>query len=450
MQEEVCLADRVRSGGALFLILWTVQICDAWAETSAQIESPSEEKESLSQTTQDGVSSERAQSKTEQTDDQPWRFAPLPSFGYNLERGLGGGAYLTLFRKKELDPEEKGVSYDISLNVGLFWTTRGYQNHKILLDLPYLNRFGLRFQTLVGYERQSDGWYSGIGEPAALNADLANSGRYLNELKSLWAMSTFTQPLKWFHPHLRTALTWILRQAEIEQAPDKLLQIEAPEGAEGGRFSSLQLSLSWDSRDREPDTRSGVWLETSARFAHPALLSDWVAWGVNLTYRHYVPLSDLMKLTYAHRLGVDWQRGTPYFQRGVMGGAQWAELGGNSVLRGYKFGRFRGESSLYSSHEIRARIFRIHFKKRPIDFLLAPLIDLGVIRGERSKRALGLPPDPHWIWGCAGLGGRLVYDEGFVVRADFVWAIERYEGTKNGQFQNKAQLGIFAMTGHSF
>ena len=156
----------------------------------------------------------------------------------------------------------------------------------------------------------------------------------------------------------------MVRDVTTMLQPQSLISREQPRGFQGGLLSAAQLSLSWDSRDREPDTLQGVWIEASGRLSHPSLLSDWSYQGVNLTYRHYIPLSRAPHIIYAHRIGVDQQWGAPpYFQRGMMGGTQWTELGGNSTLRGYKFGRFRSNLSLYLSQELRTKIKRFHYKQ---------------------------------------------------------------------------------------
>ena len=384
--------------------------------------------------------------------DSLWRFAPLPSVAYNIERGFGYGAYITLFKKRAIPKGIRGARYTYSINLGLFQTTRGYQNHKVIFDAPYLTKNKLRLQGIIGYESQDGSWYSGVGHPTALQESFISTKAYLHPLKSIWFMPSLTQPLSWIDPALTVALGWVGRYAYVDLPKDKLITKERPIGSEGGFLSSFQLSIAWDSRDREPDTQKGLWTELSFRGANSLFLSDWSYWAGNFTHRHYLKLSQSPWLVFAYRLGVDWQEGTaPFFQRGVMGGVQWTELGGNSVLRGYKFGRFRGEKSAYLSAEVRTRLARIFFKKRPIDFQLCPLLDLGMINGSNDVRFIQpITTKQNWLWGSVGIGGRTVYDEGFVVRVDITWALERVQKTFNSKVQHRAQLGIFAMTGHSF
>ena len=384
-------------------------------------------------------------------EDRGWRLAGIPLVGYNLERGLGGGAYLAAFDKRPLAQGQRGVRYNYSVNATLLWTTRGYQNHRLMFDAPYLTHEALRLRVIFGFETQKDGWYSGVGTPPALRDQSLEQRDYFHGLTSLWLMSSLTQPLSALHPALTIALGWMVRDVTTEIQTQSLINTERPQGFEGGLLSAAQLSLSWDSRDREPDTSHGVWTEISTRVSHPTLLSDWTYHGLNVTYRHYIQLSRTPYVVYAHRIGLDQQWGSPpYFQRGMMGGTQWTELGGNSALRGYKFGRFRSNLSLYLSQELRMRITRLRFKKRPIDVIATPLLDLGYLRGyNESSRPANARASNDWLWGSAGAGLRLVYDEGIVIRADLMWAYERYV-LDQGQIEARPQLGFFIMTGHSF
>lgn len=381
-----------------------------------------------------------------------WRFAPLPSIAYNIERGVGYGAYLTAFKKKTLPEGVRGVRYEYSLSASLFQTTGGYKYHKLLFDAPYLSAERLRFQGILGYESQDTSWYSGVGDISTLISPLVEEGHYLHPLRSVWFMPSLTQPLPSVSPALNISLGWIGRYAMVEMPAQAVITQENPRGSEGGFLSSLQGSVSWDNRDREPDTQRGVWTELSIRGAHGVIGSDWSYWAINVTHRNYLKLSQAPWLVFAYRLGLDWQLGEPpFFQRGVMGGVQWTELGGNSALRGYKFGRFRGDRSLYFGQELRYRYWRFYFKQRPIDLLVTPIIDLGIIQGrDESRSPQAAMSRDHWLWGSVGMGGRAVYDQGFVVRVDVMWALERVQDTPVSPVKRRAQLGVFAMTGHSF
>lgn len=381
-----------------------------------------------------------------------WRFAPLPSVAYNIERGFGYGVYLTTFKKRQLAAGVRGSRYDYSFSLSLFQTTGGYTFHKLLFDAPYLSKSGLRLQGITGYENQETSWYSGVGTPRALQQSYLDEKGYLHPITSIWCMPTLTQPLRSIHPALNVSLGWTGRYVSLALPKQSLIAQEQPPGAEGGFLSALQFSISWDSRDREPNTHNGIWTELSMRTAHQALGSSWDYMGFNFSHRQYYKLPTNPWIVFAYRLGADAQVGTvPFFQRSIMGGVLWTELGGNTALRGYKFGRFRGNLAFYGTAELRIRYYRAYFKQRTLDFQVTPLLDLGSIHGPADGLStLPAQTKRSWFWGSAGIGGRVVYDEGFIVRLDLVWALERDQKTLDAKVSQRPQLGIYAMVGHTF
>ena len=384
--------------------------------------------------------------------DSLWRFAPLPSVAYNLERGFGYGVYLTTFKKRQIPSGVRGARYEYSISASIFQTTGGYAFHKLLFDAPYLSDDGLRLQGIIGYEAQETSWYSGIGTPRALQTEYLENKAYLHPLTSIWFMPTLTQPLRSIHSALNISLGWTGRYASVGKPKASLIAAEQPPGSEGGFLSALQFSISWDSRDREPNTHHGLWTELSFRGAHQKIGSSWNYGGLNFSHRQYIKLPTKPWIVYAYRFGLDWQLGTvPFFQRNVMGGVLWTELGGNTALRGYKFGRFRGNLAFYGTQELRIRYYRFFYKQRAIDFQISPLVDFGSVNGP-ADAVYTLPAQQKnsWIWGSIGLGGRVVYDDGFVVRLDLMWALERDQRKLGTQVGIRPQLGIYAMTGHTF
>ena len=201
----------------------------------------------------------------------------------------------------------------------------------------------------------------------------------------------------------------------------------------------------WDQRNREPDVTQGIWSELSMRLSSPLLLSDWSMWGFNATHRQWFPLNHQHSLIFAYRVGGDLQSGElPFFHQSNMGGSQWVELGGNSALRGYPVGRFRGQISLYLTQEIRWRLTQFTMFKRETDLMLVPFIDLG--------RVYELGQDHDWIHfhGSGGIGGRLIYDQVFVVRVDFAIAAEEIQKNAHSPIQRQPRIGIYAIVGHTF
>ena len=384
-----------------------------------------------------------------------WRFMPLPLLNYNNERGVGYGAFLSLFKKPPLSPinpraEAAKVRYDFNLAAQLYQTTEGYAYHKLIMDAPRLTTKGLRLQLIGGYEVWDHAWYSGVGAPPPIDSSSLSTERYQYQTDSVWVIPTLSQPLRGVHPALKNldlifGLT--ARLTHNSASTESLLWREAPLGYRGGMLILANIGIAWDRRDREPNTLSGFWSELATRYSASWIGSDWEMWGANFTHRHWLPLLARGALTWAIRLGVDLQGGNvPFFQRGVMGGSQWVELGGNSVLKGYFVGRLRGRLSLYSTHELRWRFTEGRLFKRLLEWMLVPSLELGFLSGgstspsqERSAPLLA----------SAGLGGRVIYDEAFILRADLSWARER-ERVRGGSIIDRWRPGFYIIVGHSF
>ena len=371
-----------------------------------------------------------------------WRWGLFPILNYNSGRGLGYGGFFSLFKRNDQDQQTQtsnsGIRYDFSLGLQFYQTLGGYAYHKLLFDLPRLTSSGLRLQITGGLEQWDQAWYSGINRFTALEPTLLKNTYYQYKTQSLWALPTLTHPL-FKSPSFFGFMGFTLRQADVSLLKDSLLEQEKPSGYQGGFLTQWTAGLMWDVRDRQPDTRQGLWIEASVRGSHSFLGSDWDMWGINFTHRHWISLNKAQNLVYAYRVAYDLQGGNiPFFHQNIMGGSQWVELGGNSVLRGYEFGRMRHRQNLYSSQELRWILTRLSLKKRPIDLMLTPLLDIGY---------LGSFSNGHWV-GSGGLGGRLIYDESFVLRIDWVFALEKHHSPQG--IHSVMRRGLYALVGHSF
>ena len=267
---------------------------------------------------------------TKTQDASPWRWGLFPILNYNSGRGLGYGGFFSLFKKRNSEESKDGIRYDFSLGLQFYQTLGGYAYHKLLFDWPSLTEDGLRLQITGGIERWDQAWYSGVNRLDPLDPTLLKNTFYQYQTASTWALPTLTYPLQgiWKNMYVFGGVT--LRQAEVSVLNNSLLQQENVSGREGGFLTQWTAGLMWDTRDRQPDTRAGLWIEGSGRFSHHSLGSDWDMWGINLTHRHWLSLNQDQTLVYAYRLGYDLQGGDiPFFHQSIMGGSQWVELGGN-------------------------------------------------------------------------------------------------------------------------
>ena len=348
--------------------------------------------------------------------------AIVPLINFTTDRGLGYGGYGALFY---MGPDGPGdAPYRMQLGTQWYRTTGGYQDHKLVLDVPSLAGGRLRADLHLGWERWDQAYYFGQGNMLPrIRPDDTPKNLYAFGLNSVRVVSK---------ARYQVAGNWhvfagqLARTATIDVYPNSRLDQDQPDGVEGGVLSQVFGGVMVDARDHEFAPTSGFWSEVSVRTAHPWLGSSWSMWGVNLTDRGYWSLGT-PRLVLAHREGIDLQRGeTPFFHQIVMGGSQWVDIGGPLAMRGLPIGRYRGEMTLYGDVELRWEatdftLGRANFRMFTVPFVSAARV---IEPGETDPRL-----HPH---GGAGLGVRLLYNEVFQARFDVAAGREEYQSSGGG------------------
>ena len=378
-----------------------------------------------------------------------WGGALVPLVNFTTDRGLGYGGFVSVFKKSNRHCVEntncniqKGTRYDASLSAQFYQTNKNYYYHKLIVDLPRLPK-QYRLQLMLGLENWDRTPYFGLGNHTVVDQRrLQRNGakEYSYGVNNVRLITTLLKPLS---GSFLLSLGLTIRQTEIELYPESMLARDQPTGINGGHLNLARFGIMYDTRDREPDTHQGVLYELETRLSHRLIASDFNSSGVNLTGRWWYTLS-LIDLTLASRIGIDIQNGNPpFFQLPIMGGSQWAEIGGNSLLRGYQFGRFRGLNTIYLTEEMRWRFTQLTLFERSLGLQLVPFIDLG-------RASVPKDSDPFYhIHVSGGLGLRIIYEEAFIIRLDAAFAREEHINTDN--LPNIAvRRGIYAIVGHSF
>ncbi|MEE2752167.1 MAG: BamA/TamA family outer membrane protein [Myxococcota bacterium] len=344
------------------------------------------------------------------------RFAAVPLVNFTTDRGVGYGVYGALFH---LGPEGPGdAPYLAQVGAQLYQTTGGYQDHKLVVDLPRLAGGAVRADLQVGLEVWDGAFYFGQGNALPrLRPEATPEGFYTFGLESLRVVSKARIPV-WGEAELFVGQ--LARSAGIAVYPGSRLDIEQPVGVSGGWLSQVQAGLLIDTRDHEFAATDGVFSEVSLRGSHPVLGSDWTMWGFNLTDRRYWSLGE-KDLVLALREAVDLQRGeAPFFHQVVMGGSQWVDIGGPLAMRGLPIGRYRGEWTLYGDAELRWGVKDFSTRRSGFRVFLVSFVG-GVRIVEPSEPDSGV----HAHVGGGG-GVRLLYNEVFLARLDLALGREEY------------------------
>ncbi|MEE2789359.1 MAG: BamA/TamA family outer membrane protein [Myxococcota bacterium] len=377
-----------------------------------------------------------------------WDFAGFPLVNFTTDRGVGYGAFLAVYDYGDVpDPT---IPFKTSIGGQFYQTTGGYAFHKLLLDFPKFLGSDLRLDVVSGYETWDSAWYFGIGNRIPrLPEDETPENFYEYDTTSLWAVPTIRIPLdsQW-----SVFSGYTFRHARVNAYDESRLAFDRPTGLRGGVLSQLSIGLMWDTRNAEPTPTRGFWSEVSVRTGLHAFGSDFQLWGANTTHRYWLPLVESGRLVLATRLGFDVQLGAlPFFHQHIMGGSQWVEIGGNSMLRGLPVGRYRGNATLYGTAELRWDVFRFNIKTARFSTLLVPFTEVGRVWAQHED------DDALHLHGTTGAGVRLIYNEVFVMRFDAALGFEEYRVPADGtaalasdNTDTRPIFGIYAIVNHPF
>jgi hypothetical protein len=344
-----------------------------------------------------------------------WHFAALPLVSYGSDVGLTLGGALFLYRPLAEHPSEHDTA-----SLSLSYATRGPRS--IDASSGFMRVFGTSLRTFLNVHVGDDDQMPYWGEGAQLGGLLIPSGygsppepyRYHDRRLFLTGIlrGAIAGPLGW---HLRAR--WI----DVDVAePSALLASSRPPGFRGGRVALGEVGLLYDSRDREVNTRSGVFV-SAAVFAAPQLagVSDFAFHGYDGAIRVYVPLGLGITLAaralYDRKLAGIPERGdplpaVPFFERSLYEGISYNEgLGGAATIRGIARYRVAGDEKMLANVELRATLLTTHLASKMQEWG----VDVGVDAGRAQQP--GYPP----IDGAGAVVGlRLIWDRAVLLRVE--------------------------------
>lgn len=350
-----------------------------------------------------------------------WTLTPMPIGDYSSDHGWGYGGFAQALRTPPGQDEET-----LRLGLQLFWSTGDFRDHWLKVDWTTSDTW--RVEGVVGRRSWDFQPYFGVGT-GPLQAQVPEN-HYATVLRGERVLLNLRRRLVGPWDLFGTAF---LATGRVELYPDSLLQVQ---GADEGRYTALALGLILDSRDQLPSPSSGHLAELSVRGASPWIGSQWSTVGINLTERSFLSLSDSLVL--ATRVGLDLRWGeTPFFVSHVVGGSQWATLGGPWLLRGYPEGRFRGDGALTLSPELRWLVHTVGVRGHTLGLMPTPFAEVAyvVVWEDPSQEPVG----------NVGFGARFVWDEELLLRLDFGLGWEDYDDGSR-----EPSLGIWFMFDQPF
>ena len=322
---------------------------------------------------------------------QGLNFGPLPAVAFDADKGFQLGALLNIYDFGD------GSTYPNTRQQWYFeasFFTKGSQ----LYVISYDNKFwipGIRFSTAltITNDKAMDFYgfngYQSYFDHAMVDLGKDSDDMYfytpkyrINRLAALFKADLIGRiadsPLQWEAGyHLSYFDIDAINRDKINKNKDENKKFPASEPtlyeqyrqwgiisddeADGGLNSTLRLGLLYDTRDKEGAPSRGVWAE-----AHLTMAPKWLGTSIpyykySATFRHYLPIADRDRLTFAYRLNYEGSIGkdTPYYVLPyitTMGQSYDRDgMGGFRTIRGRMRNRVQGLDMASYNAELRWR-----------------------------------------------------------------------------------------------
>jgi len=167
---------------------------------------------------------------------------------------------------------------------------------------------------------------------------------------------------------------------EIERTPDRFITERVGETIRGDEifenmdFAGLELNFFYDTRNNHSMPTRGLIADFGVEYTdNLSANEDIVSLGGDLTFYQRLTQSDL--LVWATKISTETVRGDYLF-------FQSAYVGGPTSLRGYRMGRFRGQTSFFNSNDVRLNFGNIENQLLPFDFGVFGAFDHGRVWHE--------------------------------------------------------------------
>lgn len=339
-----------------------------------------------------------------------WYPTGLPLLNYDSDNGFGYGVRAYLYNNGSRDEEYFAYApYKMQLYAQFYQTTNGYQYHEVNLDMPYIMGTKFRIITSVAYDKKINANFFGIGADAAKEKLTLNDGinthqfdtykDYLdfaddNEEFKKYYNYQYTKPSYFLNiyrdltQNLKMLVGFEVKKVTIDtwdgekfdgdpQGPTLLEQLQ-PKGYKGGWSNFARLGIYYDTRDYEPDPKSGYFIDYAFEVSQGWLGSDYDFIRNTVQLQYYVPL--LSSLTLALRAGyTDTNMDAPFFEMGYFGFSlnRRTGNGSNRTIHGYKEQRFVAPTMTVGNAELRWKFGEANTWGQNFQFKLTAFYDVG-------------------------------------------------------------------------
>jgi len=271
--------------------------------------------------------------------------ALVPAFGYSSNEGFLGGIIFSRY-----DYRGKQRPFNNLLETSTIATTKGFV--EVNARYEQTRTFGREIRSIadIYFYRYTQDQFFGIG-----NETTFTEQRWENEYYFFRSIGfsldyrirkpIFEQGRMQLDLQLGAATEYHIPYISEDQSS---FALQTPNGSEGGWVNNLNTGLIWENRDSEFDPHRGNRAELELRAA-PKWIADYGLATARLEFRQYFHLFNW--LTVANRLEASHATGdTPYWELST--------LGDKNTLRGYPLNRFKGNTSLAYTLELRAWLLK--------------------------------------------------------------------------------------------
>ena len=396
-----------------------------------------------------------------------WYPTGLPLVNYDSDNGFGYGVRAYLYNNGTRDDEYFAYApYKMQLYGQFYQTTNGYQYHEINLDMPYI--FGTKFRiiTSIAYDKKINANYFGQGADTAKGKltlfttyptaferfdtyqdylDYADKDeRYLKYYNYKYTKPSYflnvyrdiTQNLKFLiglEVKKVTINTWSGKKFDGTSQETTLLEQLQPLGYDGGWSNFARAGIYYDTRDYEPDPKTGYLIDYAFEISDNTLGSDYDFTRHTVQLQYYLPL--LQSLTLALRAGyTDANGDTPFFELGYFGFSlnRRTGLGNNRTLRGYREQRFVGPTMTVANAELRWKFAEANPWGQNFQFKITAFYDVGNVYDKAAD------PFTHPRFGDyhQGYGGGLVIAWNMATIVHFYYGMSKEDSSVSVDFSH--------------
>lgn len=378
-----------------------------------------------------------------------------------------GGTIAWFFNGSRDEPTFNYTPYNHRVRFNVAVSTRGLQNYTLDYDAPFIGMSNYRIRANVYYVKNIVATYFGTGtetmgslthpdgrrfssysdyNSALREVKNNNTNSYYNYYKLTRPGAGFLLERNLFGGLLRAQTGFLLTHYSIDDYSGETVPAASDSeavmnetllrkdyeagritGFNGGFNNSLKLGLAYDTRDLEPNPKSGMFHDITLSLFKPALGAEYNYEDITTALRFYnspfseFSFADYFDPVFALRGAYSVKSGdVPFFAMGHLNYTEGEHpgLGGLRTLRGYRINRFRGPVMMLYNVEMRYTFYQGKWGSEDIQWMFVPFVDTGRVFNRVEDTQLSGFKTSY------GAGLRVVWNQATVITFDFGFSDE--------------------------